>query len=123
MTPGDEVRLPFRMPNVEPGDVLRLNRVSALGSREFTLKGTPYIDERLFECRVRVMGCDGEPMRIIEKTKRRQRHVKHVKSKGRFTLIRVMEVRLKSVDEILAEGAEVVNDGTEDGTHKVVARG
>ncbi|RMJ21116.1 Ribosomal protein, partial [Aspergillus sp. HF37] len=96
VTAGDHVRLPFRMPKVEAGDVLRFNRASALGSRDFTLKGAPYIDERLFECRVRVLGVDSEPMRIKEKTKRRQRHVKRVRSKHRYTLLRVMDLRVKS---------------------------
>lgn len=99
------------MPNVKPGDVLRFNRASALGSRDFTLKGAPYIDERLFECRVRVLGVDAEPMRIKEKTKRRQRHVKHVRSKHRYTLLRVMDVKVKSVDEVMQMGAQVVEDG------------
>ena len=95
------------MPKVEPGDVLRFNRASAIGSRDFTLKGTPYIDERLFECRIRVLGVDPEPLRIKEKTKQRQRHIKHVKSKHRYTLMRVMDVRVKSVEELLQEGAVV----------------
>lgn len=110
MTAGDELKLPFRMPNVQPGDVLRFNRATALGSREFTLKGSPLVDERLFECRVRVLGCDGGPMMIKEKTKRRQRHVKQARSKHRHTLLRIMDVRVKSVDELLSEGAQVVGD-------------
>ena len=101
------------MPNVEPGDVLRFNRASTIGSRDFTLKGTPYIDERLYECRVRVLGADAEPMRVKEKTKRRQRHVKHVKSKQRYTLMRVIDIRVKSVEELLDEGAVVEEDETE----------
>lgn len=110
VTAGDELKLPFRMPNVQPGDVLRFNRATALGSREFTLKGSPLVDERLFECRVRVLGCDGGPMMIKEKTKRRQRHVKQARSKHRHTLLRIMDVRVKSVDELLSEGAQVVGD-------------
>lgn len=96
------------MPNVQPGDVLRLNRASVLGSRDFTLKGAPYVDERLFECRVRVLGTESEPLRIKEKTKRRNRHVKRVKSKHKYTILRVMEIKVKSLDELLAEGAEVI---------------
>ncbi|KAI9927793.1 hypothetical protein ASPWEDRAFT_173441 [Aspergillus wentii DTO 134E9] len=108
LTEGDHLRLPFLMPKVKPGDVLRLNRASVLGSREFSLKGAPYVDERLFECRVRVLGVDSEPMRIKEKTKRRQRHVRQVKSKHRYTLLRVMDVKIKTAEQVLAEGAVVV---------------
>ncbi|KAL2867110.1 mitochondrial 54S ribosomal protein bL21m [Aspergillus lucknowensis] len=108
LTEGDELRLPFRMPNVAPGDVLRFNRASVLGSRDFTLKGSPYIDERLFECRVRVMGVDSEPLRVKEKTKRRRRHVQRVTSKHRYTLLRVMDVKVKTVEELKSQGEVVV---------------
>jgi len=148
---------------VNPGDVLRLNRASALGSRDFTLKaasttpnsrsptartttvvdptpgsflssvsrrmpgekpsaslgsdGVPvdhfvphlpkgrdaYLDEKLFTCRAVVMGVEAEPMRIKEKTKRRQRKVKTVKSKHRFTVLRIKELDINSVDDIEAQ--------------------
>lgn len=110
ITEGDHLRLPFLMPNVQTGDVLRFNRASILGSRDFTLKGTPYVDERLFECRVRVMGVDSEPLRVKEKTKRRRRHVQKVTSKHRYTLLRVMEVKVKSVEELQKEAEIVVED-------------
>ncbi|KAE8349818.1 aconitate hydratase [Aspergillus coremiiformis] len=110
LTEGDHLRLPFLMPKVKPGDIVRFNRASVLGSREFTLKGAPYLDERLFECRMRVMGVDSEPLRVMEKTKRRQRHVKTVRSKHRYTLLRVMDVKVKTAEELLQEGAIVVED-------------
>ncbi|CAI7663298.1 unnamed protein product [Penicillium manginii] len=120
LTEGDHLRLPFLMPNVKPGDVLRFNRASAVGSRDFTLKGSPHVDERLFECRVRVTGTESEPLRIKEKTKRRQRHTKTAKSKHRYTIMRVMEVRVKTPEELLEEGAVVVEDAED--TPKVEAR-
>src|SRR5438046_3098958 len=61
LTVGDTVRLPFLMHNVIPGDILRLNRASVVGSRDYTLKapaGSRYMDERLFECRARVIGVE-----------------------------------------------------------------
>jgi hypothetical protein len=116
VTAGDSIRLPFRMPDVQPGDILRLNRATHIGSREYTLRApapikgtrdapgkTLYLDERLFSCRATVLGTESEPMRIKEKTKRRQRHIKTVKSKHRYTILRVMEVDVKDVNEI--EGA------------------
>ncbi|KAF7163474.1 hypothetical protein CNMCM5623_008375 [Aspergillus felis] len=108
LTAGDHLRLPFLMRGVKPGDILRFNRASVLGSRDFTLKGAPYIDERLFECRVRVMGVDAEPLRVKEKTKRRRRHVQKVKSKHKYTLLRVMDVKVKTAEELLEQGAVVV---------------
>jgi large subunit ribosomal protein L21 len=100
VTVGDIVRLPFHMPGVVPGDILRLNRASSLGSRDYTLKGAPYVDERIFECRARVMGTEAEPMRIKQKTKRRNRKIKTVKSKHKYTILRIAELRVKSLEEI-----------------------
>ncbi|KAK4127174.1 hypothetical protein N657DRAFT_641117 [Parathielavia appendiculata] len=96
VTEGDSVRLPFKMPGVEPGDVLRLNRATVLGSRDFTLKGAPYVDERLFECRAVVMGTESEPMRVKIKKKRRCRRTKTVKSKHRFTMLRISELKIRT---------------------------
>ncbi|PGH18163.1 hypothetical protein AJ80_04550 [Polytolypa hystricis UAMH7299] len=110
VTAGDTVRLPFLMADVYPGDILRFNRASNVGSRDFTLKGAPYVDERLFECRLRVLGTESEPLRIKEKTKRRQRHVQKIKSKHKYTILRVMDVKVKGVDELVKEGAEVVKE-------------
>jgi hypothetical protein len=100
------------MPQVRPGDVLRLNRATHIGSRDYTLKAPEpvkgnadhgkkvfYLDERMFVCRARVVGVESEPLRVEEKTKRRQRHVKHVKSKMRFTVLRVSDLEIKSLEE------------------------
>ncbi|KAI9769638.1 MAG: hypothetical protein M1840_003875 [Geoglossum simile] len=100
LTAGDTLRLPFQMSGVVPGDILRLNRASNIGSRDFTLMGTPYIDERLFECRARVVGVEAEPMRIKEKTKRRQRRVKTVRSKHRFTVLKISELEVKLLENV-----------------------
>ncbi|TQN70072.1 Homocitrate dehydratase [Colletotrichum shisoi] len=100
--PGDSIRLPFKMPGVVPGDVLRLNRASVIGSRDYTLKGAPFIDERVFECRAVVTGTESEPMRLKTKTKRRQRRVKTVKSKHRHTMLTVSELKINPVEEIEA---------------------
>ena len=82
------------MPGVQPGDILRLNRASVVGSRDYTLQGAPYVDERLFECRAVVTGTEAEPMRSIVKKKRRCRRKKTVTSKHRFTMLRISEVRI-----------------------------
>ncbi|KAF1359473.1 hypothetical protein EJ07DRAFT_166046 [Lizonia empirigonia] len=112
LTAGDTLRLPFLMPSVKPGDVLRLTRATHIGSRDYTLKapaplrGTAdraktvfYLDERLFTVRARVVGIETEPMRVEEKTKRRQRHTKHVFSKMRFTVLKISELQVKSLEE------------------------
>ncbi len=100
VTAGDQVRLPFKMPGVVPGDVLRLNRASVLGSRDLTLRGGPYIDERLFECRAVVLGSESEPMRVMIKKKQRNRRKKHVHSKHKYTMLRISEVKINRLEEM-----------------------
>lgn len=104
LTQGDTLRLPFRMPGVVPGDVLRLNRATSIGSRDYTLKGSGgeagYLDERIFECRAVVVGTESEPVRVKEKTKRRNRRVRTVKSKHKFTVLRVSELRVRTIREV-----------------------
>ncbi|KAF2831507.1 hypothetical protein CC86DRAFT_366860 [Ophiobolus disseminans] len=112
LTQGDTLRLPFQMPHVRPGDVLRMNRATHIGSRDYTLKAPEpvkgnadhvkkvyYLDERLFTCRARVIAVETEPVRVEEKTKRRQRHVKHVYSKMYFTVLRISELEVKGLEE------------------------
>ncbi len=92
VTRGDTIRLSFKMPGVLPGDVLRLNRASVLGSRDLTLQGSPFVDEALFECRAVVLGTESEPLRIKIKKKRRNRKKKTVKSKHRYTVLRIQDL-------------------------------
>lgn len=116
VTPGDTVRLPFHMPGVVPGDVLRLNRASVLGSRDFTLKPSgggahaatnkpganepAYIDERLYQLRAVVAGVESEPMREKKKTKRRNRKVKTVKTKLKYTVLRISELKITDPQDL-----------------------
>ncbi|KAI1505349.1 ribosomal protein L21-like protein [Biscogniauxia marginata] len=94
VTAGDAVRLPFRMPGVNPGDVLRLDRASVLGSRDYTLRGSPWIDGSLFVCRAVVLGVETEPLRVKVKTKRRNRRSQRVHSKHRYTVLRISELEV-----------------------------
>lgn len=59
-------------------------------------------------------------MRRVEKTKRRQRHVKTVRSKHRFTVVRCCELRV--LTEVREDengrgerGGSVVREGLEEG--------
>ena len=53
-----------------------------------------------------MVGIEGEPMRVVEKTKRRQRKVKTVRSKMRFTILRVKELRVLATEEERREERE-----------------
>lgn len=106
VTVGDLVRLPFRLKEVNVGDKLRITHASVIGSRDYTLKGNPYIDESLFECRATVVEETSEPLRKKEKTKRRQRRIKVVKSKHRYTVLRISELVIHDAPKVAA-AAEV----------------
>lgn len=47
-------------------------------------------------------------MTIKEKTKRRNRRVKTVKSKHKYSVLRVMEVRVKGLEELMGSENEAV---------------
>ncbi|KAL8762158.1 MAG: hypothetical protein Q9184_001794 [Pyrenodesmia sp. 2 TL-2023] len=115
LTPGDTLRLPFLMPSAPLGTILRLNRASMLGSRDYTLRGAPWVDERWFVCRARVVSVETESLRVVEKTKRRMRHVKRAKNKMRFTVLRVLEVGVRVPEEgsgVMEEGSSVIEEGS-----------
>lgn len=37
--------------------------------------------------------------------------MQHIKSKHRYTILRVMEVKVKSLEELVEDGAEIVKEG------------
>jgi large subunit ribosomal protein L21 len=92
------------MPGVQPGDVLRLDRATTLGSRDYTLKGSPYVDTRIFECRAVVVGTEAEPMRVLVKKKQRERRKTHVRSKHKYTILRISELKVNVLGDVVTEG-------------------
>ena len=95
VTEGDSIRLPFLMPNAPIGTILRLNRATILGSRDFTFRGTPWVDEQYFVCRAIVTAIEQEPERVKIKKKQRNRRKKTVRSQHGFTVIRIMELSIR----------------------------
>ncbi|KAG4306203.1 hypothetical protein PORY_000191 [Pneumocystis oryctolagi] len=94
VTEGDTVTIPQRLRDVKPGDIIKLTCVSKLGSRDYTLKGQPYIDEKFFTCRARVLELTKAPMSYFIKKKRRQRRIKIVKNKQDYTVLRISEIKV-----------------------------
>ena len=72
-----------------------------LGSRDYTYRGDPWVDETRFLCRAVIIGVEGEPLRRVEKTTRRQRRVRVKKNKMQFTVLRITGL------EVLPEGTKV----------------
>jgi len=47
-----------------------------------------------------VLGTESEPLRIKEKTKQRQRRVKKVKSKHRYTILKISELKINELEAV-----------------------
>ncbi|RPB24820.1 hypothetical protein L211DRAFT_837207 [Terfezia boudieri ATCC MYA-4762] len=107
VTPGDTLTLPFLLPDVSVGDILRLTHASILGSRDYTIKGSPYLDQNLFELRARVVEVTSEPMRVKIKKKQRTRRAKTVKSKHKYTVLRIGELLVNDAPAVEAAPGSV----------------
>ncbi|CAK7267590.1 hypothetical protein SEPCBS57363_002669 [Sporothrix epigloea] len=103
VTPGDSLRLPFKMPGVQPGDELLLNRVGLVGNRNLTaVSSVAQVEEGSYDVahvpgatvKAVVLGVETEPLRVMIKKKRRARRKRSVKSKHHFTVLRIQEVSL-----------------------------
>ena len=75
-----------------------------LGSRDYTYRGDPLVDETRFLCRAVVIGVEGEPLRRPEKTVRRNRRVRVKKNKMHFTVLRITDL------DILPEGTKAQDE-------------
>ncbi|RPA89903.1 hypothetical protein L873DRAFT_575290 [Choiromyces venosus 120613-1] len=112
VTPGDKIELPFLLKDAKVGDTLRLTHATTLGSRDYTMKGNPYIDERLFECRATFLEGTAEPLREKKKKKRRTRKTKTVKSKHRYSVLRIKELIINDVPPAVeAAGGSTIASG------------
>ena len=82
-----------------------------LGSRDYTYRGDPWVDETRFLCRAVVVGVEGEPLREVVKTVRRNRRVRIKKNKMRFTVLRITDLEvlpegMKAQEEVVSEELE-----------------
>lgn len=62
---------------------------------------------------MRVIGVEGEPMRVIKKTVRRRRKVKTIKSKMRFTVLRCLELTILNGEEGKDDQSQWVREESE----------
>lgn len=93
MTEGDKVILPFKVKEADVGDVLSLTDVVTIGSRNYRLVDYP-IDSSLYTLKATVLEKTKRAFEVREVTKRRNRRVRHAKSKGDLTVIRISELKL-----------------------------
>ncbi|CCF55579.1 hypothetical protein KAFR_0A01410 [Kazachstania africana CBS 2517] len=93
VTKGDKVILPFKMKQADVGDTLHLTDVITLGSRNYKMVEYP-IDRSLYTLTATVLEKTKRKFHIREVTKRRNRRVRHAKSKGDLTVIRISELKV-----------------------------
>ena len=94
VTEGDKVILPYKVNNAEVGDILNLTDVRAIGSRNYKLVDEP-IHPSLYTLKATVLEKTKRKFEVREVTKRRNRRVRHAKSKGDLTVIRISELSVK----------------------------
>ena len=94
VTEGDRVILPYKVKNAEVGDTLNLTDVRAIGSRNYKLVAEPIAPE-LYTLKATVIEKTKRKFEVREVTKRRSRRVRHAKSKGDLTMIRISELSVK----------------------------
>lgn len=94
VTKGDKVVLPFKLKNVEVGDLLVLNEVITLGSPEFTYQDNKGIPVELFTLNASVTEITREPYYEVYRKKQRCRRLKTFPVQNHQTIITINELKL-----------------------------
>ena len=88
LSPNDTLHLPFHLREVPIGSVLRMTNVSRIGVRDYTLQGRPFIDPKVFTCKLRVIEHTKQPIVVTVKTRRRRRRHRHLPNKQNYTVLK-----------------------------------
>ncbi|KAG8836099.1 hypothetical protein FRC17_010032 [Serendipita sp. 399] len=95
VTPRDLVTVP-RLKDVHVGDLLQLNAIEEVGSREYTLRGDPYLPEKVVSVTATVVEHTKGSMERIVKFKRRKGYKKTIKHKQTYTRLRINDIVIPS---------------------------
>lgn len=88
LTPKDLLTVPH-LKGVRVGDIIRLSKIHELGSRDYTLRGTPIIPPESIRVNATVVEHTKGPMEVIFKKKRRKGYQKHIRHKQNYTRLRI----------------------------------
>ena len=94
ISPNDTLHLPFHLPDAPLGSILRMTRVSRIGVRDYTLQGHPFIDEKAYSLKMRVIEHTKMPFVVTKKTKQRQRRTRHLFNKQNYTVLKCLSSRI-----------------------------
>lgn len=81
-----------RLKDVKVGDVLKLDKVRELGSKDYTLKGSPYVPETVFSINATVIEHTKSKLIQIVKKKRRKNYKRTIEHKQTHTVLRISDV-------------------------------
>lgn len=93
LTPRDLLTVP-RLRDVRVGDVLALDAIHELGSRDYTLRGTPTIAPERVSVQATVVEHTKGSMEVKFKKKRRKGYQKTIKHKHPFTRLRIGDIAI-----------------------------
>ncbi|KAF9582514.1 hypothetical protein BGW38_000117 [Lunasporangiospora selenospora] len=84
-----------RLKDVELGDIIELNQIKELGSKDYAIKGQPYVSPEYFSIKATVI--EHSKGKIVEtfKKKRRKHFQRRYHIKPMHTLLRVSELEVK----------------------------
>ena len=88
LAPRDLLTVP-RLTDVAVGDVLELDNVHELGSREYTLRGAPHLSPDVVKINATVVEHTKGQMELIVKKKRRKGYKKTIQHKQTYTRLRI----------------------------------
>ncbi|KAH6916045.1 ribosomal protein L21-like protein [Coprinopsis sp. MPI-PUGE-AT-0042] len=91
LTPRDLLTVPH-LRDVKVGDVLKLDHIEELGSREYTLRGNPTIPAATVHVEATVIEHTKGSMESKFKKKRRKGYQKTIKRKHPFTRLRIGDI-------------------------------
>ncbi|KAI8884673.1 hypothetical protein K501DRAFT_284724 [Backusella circina FSU 941] len=81
-----------RLNDVKVGDVLKLDKVRELGSKDYTLKGAPFVSEGVYDIHATVIEHTKSKMLQIVKKKRRKNYKRTIEHKQTHTVLRISKV-------------------------------
>ena len=95
MTPRDILTLP-RLKDVKVGDIIQLERIHEVGSRDYTLRASEgdFLAPTLVKCAATVIEHTKGRMEETVKFKRRKGYHKTIKNKSMYTRLRIGEISL-----------------------------
>ncbi|KAI9472807.1 hypothetical protein LPJ78_004508 [Coemansia sp. RSA 989] len=86
-----------RIKDLELGDALALNQVTELGSRDYTIKGRPYVDPSLYRIEATVIEHpDGKQFTVVKK-KQRTASQKTTYHRNYYTMLRISLIDVNKI--------------------------